>query len=713
MKIIQRRFNILATILTIVIIVGLVLQYYNLNKIISNEKLKNITYRRDQLAENINKKITNYSLSINVMENLISTGQLDEEKIRDSMEDLAASNELIEFMYFGDNSGNLIINKDINLPKGYEAKARPWYKEAVEKKDIVISDVYISAVGDAKIVSISKAVYDDSDKFLGVLSLDISIQEIIRAVEDIEMKETGFSFLIDGKKDIIAYSDYKEDIVNNLDNLIFIPNSQIISPKGGQIKVKLDNIKGYLSYTPVENTDWIIGNFISYKDVKGDNKDIWRIFIIVLIISILIFSSFTIFQRRSFLIPLLKLEEDIKNINLEENISYRIPTSEGTPFYSIKSTLNVTLNRTQELFEQVERDKKQILLHNENLNYLSYNDQLTGLYNRRYFEKQLKEVDKDENLPISLIMGDANGLKLINDSFGHNTGDKLLINIASIIKASCRKSDIVFRISGDEFVIILPKTNEEEAKLIIDRIIEASKKEDLQIDNSSSIEMSVSYGCGTKYKIDKDISEVLKEAESKMYSKKLIEGPKVKKRTIETIIEGLYKQNKYNKKHSEAVSSIAVEIGRQLGMDDGKLRELKEIGKVYNIGEVTISNSILDKKDELTKEEWQEIKKHPEIGYRILSTSIELSNLAEYTLAHHERYDGSGYPKGLKGKEIPVVSRIVAVADAYDAMRTDRPYRKALNDEEIIEELRKNAGTQFDPIIVDVFIGKILKKARV
>ena len=351
MKTIQRRFNILATILTIIIIVGLVLQYYNLNKIISNEKLKNITYRRDQLAEDINKKITNYGLSINIMEKLISTGQLDEEKIRDSMEDFSRDNDLIEFMYFGSNNDGLIISKDATLPRDYKFKERPWYKEAVDKQDLVISDVYISAVGDVEIVSISKAVYDDSDKFLGVVSLDINIQEIIKAVEDTDIEETGFTFLIDGKKDIIAYSDYKGDIARDLDNLTILSSEQTPSFNEGQIKVKLDKIKGYLSYTPVENTDWIIGNFISHKDVEGDNGDLWKIFIIVLILSIFIFSSFTIFQRRSFLIPLLKLEKDIKSINLEENISYRIPISEDTPFYGIKSTLNNTLNRSQELFK--------------------------------------------------------------------------------------------------------------------------------------------------------------------------------------------------------------------------------------------------------------------------------------------------------------------------------------------------------------------------
>jgi putative nucleotidyltransferase with HDIG domain len=201
--------------------------------------------------------------------------------------------------------------------------------------------------------------------------------------------------------------------------------------------------------------------------------------------------------------------------------------------------------------------------------------------------------------------------------------------------------------------------------------------------------------------------EVLKKAEDYMYKKKLFESPSMRGKTIDTIITTLHEKNPREEQHSLRVSQICENMGIILGMSEDEIRELKSVGLLHDIGKIAIDEGILNKNGKLTSEEMEEIRKHPEIGYRILSTVNELSEMADYVLAHHERWDGFGYPKGLKGDEIPKQSLIIAIADAYDAMISDRSYRKALTKEYALSELIKNAGTQFSEDYVKIFVDQV------
>lgn len=337
--------------------------------------------------------------------------------------------------------------------------------------------------------------------------------------------------------------------------------------------------------------------------------------------------------------------------------------------------------------------------------YMNYHDQLTGVYNRRFFEEELKRLDSERNLPISVIMADVNGLKLINDAFGHAAGDKLLQKTAEFIKKECREDEIIARLGGDEFVILLPKTSAEESEKIIRRIKANSSNIQVQ-----SMELSISFGCFTKSSKDQDINEILKNAEDKMYRDKLFESPSIRGKTIQAIIKSLHEKNKREEQHSQRVSSICEAIGIAMELAESDLNELKTVGLLHDIGKIAIDEKLLNKPGKLSSEEWNEMKRHPEIGYRILSSVNDMAELAEIVLAHHERWDGKGYPKGLKGEEIPLLSRIIMVADSYDAMTSERAYRMPLDEEIVLNELRSNAGKQFDPQIVNIFIEKVLKK---
>jgi len=338
--------------------------------------------------------------------------------------------------------------------------------------------------------------------------------------------------------------------------------------------------------------------------------------------------------------------------------------------------------------------------------YLSYRDQLTGLYNRRFYEEELKRLDVERNLPLTLVMGDVNGLKLINDSFGHVMGDELLQKVANVISKGCRADDIIARLGGDEFVIILPKTDAFEAEQIIRRIQALSLEEKV-----GSIELSISFGYETKVNDQEEIAQIFKKAEDHMYQKKLFESPSMRGKTIQAITNTLHEKNKREEAHSHRVSKFCETMGIALNLLEAEIKELKTVGLLHDIGKIAIDETILNKPGKLTDDEGEEIKRHPEIGYRILSTVNDLSDMANYVLYHHERWDGKGYPKGLKGEEIPFVSRIITIADAYDAMTSERSYRSALLEAIAIAELQKNAGIQFEPELVSLFIEKVLGKA--
>jgi len=303
---------------------------------------------------------------------------------------------------------------------------------------------------------------------------------------------------------------------------------------------------------------------------------------------------------------------------------------------------------------------------------------------------------------LTLIMGDLNGLKVTNDAFGHSAGDDLLKKVTKVLKQCFRQDDIICRYGGDEFVIILTNTDSSATELIVERILALVDQQKIEKGM-----LSISFGWDTKNDEDDDIFQVLKRAEDNMYKKKLLESPSVRNATIQTIISTLYEKNSREEAHSKRVSDLCVQIGRNLHLSDREISNLKTAGLLHDIGKIVIQDGVLDKQGQLTEHEWIEIKRHPEIGYRILKNTIEMAELAEAVLGHHERWDGKGYPKGLSGEMIELAARIITVADAYDAMTTERPYRKAMSKAAAIQEISKNSGAQFDPQIADIFINNI------
>jgi diguanylate cyclase (GGDEF)-like protein/PAS domain S-box-containing protein/putative nucleotidyltransferase with HDIG domain len=362
----------------------------------------------------------------------------------------------------------------------------------------------------------------------------------------------------------------------------------------------------------------------------------------------------------------------------------------------------------------VSRDMTERRRNEQRILHLSYRDQLTGLYNRRYFEEQQKHLYRTKgNFPLSIIVCDVNGLKLTNDVFGHGVGDRLLIACAKALETHKDTPDILARIGGDEFVVLLPHTTNEEALEKAQRIQEeiAHKRVDKTL-------LSVSFGCATTEEPSVSFENLFKEAEDEMYRRKLTESAGYKQNVLMILIDSLYDKGLYEREHSQRVSELCYHLARRMHFSGAEAEELRLAGLLHDIGKIGIPTDLLNRKGPLSAKEWEQMQRHPEMGYQILRSVQNFGRVADWILVHHERPDGKGYPRGVEDEKIPLQAKIIAVANAFDSMTSSSGYREnPLGFTEALDELDRCLGTQFDKDVVEVFrqlpLEDLLKSAPV
>jgi diguanylate cyclase (GGDEF)-like protein len=374
--------------------------------------------------------------------------------------------------------------------------------------------------------------------------------------------------------------------------------------------------------------------------------------------------------------------------------------------YFFETSISPIYNQKHQVIGSVliSRDVTEYKKRQAEIEYINQHDYLTDLYNRRMLIEKFNELNQKQAYPITVMMMDLNGLKMLNDAFGHHIGDDALVEVANAFR-KVFKNDFVFRIGGDEFAVILTKCDESEIE---------NFKQELRRTISSimikKISLSISVGYHMIDEDGHDINDVLKEAENNMYRHKVTESMSVRNQAIRAIHKTLTDKFKEERMHSEKVSQLCYVMGLALGIKDELLEELKLAGLYHDIGKIAIPDAILDKPDTLTDEEFELMKTHTEIGYRILRAADDYSRLAEYALSHHERWDGKGYPRGIEKEDIPLFARIIALADSYDAMTTNRVYRPKMTKDKAIDELVRGAGKQYDPKLTKIFIKEVLKR---
>ncbi len=346
-------------------------------------------------------------------------------------------------------------------------------------------------------------------------------------------------------------------------------------------------------------------------------------------------------------------------------------------------------------YEDITEHKEQ----KQKIELLLYRDQLTDVFNRRFLKESIPRINVEKNLPISVIKADINGLKIVNDSLGYEKGDEIIIETAQVIKDVIRDKDILARYGGDEFIVILPKTERSRAAKVSRQLKEFCHKT-----RENNLHISLGTGVATKKTTEKSIEEIFQKADDRMYRDKIMNNRSQKHKIVQSLLDALGAKSYETKEHAMRMTDLAYRLGQKLRVTDKELNKLSLLATLHDVGKTSIPEEILTKPGGLNDQEWEKIKEHPERGFKIASASQEFAALAEEILAHHERWDGGGYPRGLEGEEIPFLARIITIVDAFDVMTHERPYSAAMSNEEALQEIKQGASTQFDPNISRAFI---------
>jgi diguanylate cyclase (GGDEF)-like protein/PAS domain S-box-containing protein len=346
-------------------------------------------------------------------------------------------------------------------------------------------------------------------------------------------------------------------------------------------------------------------------------------------------------------------------------------------------------------------DITDLKLGEEKLKYLSLHDSLTGLYNRIYFEEEINRIEKGRYDTVGILSCDVDGLKLVNDTLGHDQGDRLLRTAARVIKECFREGDLVARIGGDEFSVLLPDTTESTVENACQRIQEAVASYNL---TNPQLPLSISVGFAINDGGYRSLKDLFKEADNQMYQKKLYGTKSVRSAIVKTLLNTLKARDHTAESHIIRLERLLAGIAASMGLPESTRSDLSLFAKFHDIGKVGIADAILFKESPLTPEEWADMKRHCEIGYRIALSAPELVPIADWILKHHEWWNGQGYPLCLKGEEIPIECRLLAIAETYEALTGVCSYRKTYSHSEAAAELRRFSGKQFDPKLLEKFL---------
>jgi diguanylate cyclase (GGDEF)-like protein/putative nucleotidyltransferase with HDIG domain len=357
-------------------------------------------------------------------------------------------------------------------------------------------------------------------------------------------------------------------------------------------------------------------------------------------------------------------------------------------------------------------------------------DSVTGLLNHRAVHQRLDAEfarAKRHNSPLSLIMMDLNNFKLFNDTYGHPTGDQVLKRVAHVLETECRAADILGRYGGDEFIAVLPDTDEPLAMVVAQRLRDRMEREGFQRGSDErTIPVTLSFGVATYPADGNNRHELLTIADSNLYAAKMSEeGIRSSSATqrssrelrtdssfevLDAMVTAVDNKDRYTRRHSEDVTEYALWIAEEMKLSEETMRVIRVGGLLHDVGKIGVPEEVLRKPGRLTPEEYELMKRHPQLGALIVGGVPGMEAITDVVRYHHERWDGQGYPEALRGEDIPLLGRLLAVADAFSAMTTTRPYRQGMEWGAALAEIRANVGTQFDPQMAEAFLTAAQKR---
>jgi diguanylate cyclase (GGDEF)-like protein/putative nucleotidyltransferase with HDIG domain len=348
-------------------------------------------------------------------------------------------------------------------------------------------------------------------------------------------------------------------------------------------------------------------------------------------------------------------------------------------------------------------DQTQQKEYQDQIDFLVEHDQLTNIYNRRYYEQHIKHLTKQSFHKVGVVYIDLNNLKLVNDAFGHEQGDKVLIQLCKNVQDRLEEKDVFCRIGGDEFVLFIKRSSNRKITQVMNDIRLITKSMHI-----NDLEVSASVGTAIRTNEYMSIDNVIKVAEENMYQEKIYASRQGKLKIVGSILSALHGKHPIEELHSDRVAQLMYMFASRMGYDESDQTRLRSAGLLHDIGKIALNYSIIEAKRTLTKEEYEEIKRHPEIGYKILLSSRTEALISETVLMHHEHVDGSGYPRGLVSNQITEPAKMLTICDSFDAMISERPYKKPRTIEDAMKELQRCSGTQFDAELTKVFIEQVI-----
>ncbi len=724
-----RNLYILAFITIIILVSGWYYQHYSANHNIQQNTRQTAEITVQSLSSAIGNKLASKGSTIEAAATLIALQKWDNNDLLAYLEALLEDNDIFVSIYYGSPDNEMINASGWEPPDGFDLRERPWYTKALAEEKVIFTEAFINASSDLIIVTVACPVFDNRNgDLLGVVGGDLSVGQIVELVQTKSSEEVGYSFLVDSNGNVLAHPEleYDPDLgfvtleeINGKLAELHDNNEALNSP------VILDESKGYLAYLPLEHSDWHLATFIPFEGIMANPEQMSAEYLIAGTVILMVFLLFVIYQHIFVYRPLLALENNIKQIDVEKKSDYRVPVNKCGEFAILGNTVNRLLDQVHSYLNKLEENEESLKAANseletilrqlttaeealdyseEKLYYLSYHDQLTGLYNRFFFEARLRQLSEKPEYPTTIITTDIDGLKLINDTIGQSAGNRLLKICATIVSETLDGEGILARVGGDEFSAILPLASKEEGEKIARQIR-------YQVNHynqaNTNLPLSLSIGIATAEDSSISLKKLLKLADDQLIRNKLHRHGSASNNVVSSLVTAMGERDNYSGGHAKRLEKMCLYIGEKMGLSSQQLGDLALLAQVHDLGKVAIPDAILFKPGPLTEEEWQGMKRHSEKGYRISSSSTELAAVANLILRHHEHWDGSGYPLGLRGNDIPIECRILAIADAFDVMTNERPYREPVSVKEALEEIRACSGSQFDPAITKVFISLV------
>lgn len=617
--------------------------------------------------------------------------------LNDFQAGLASSKEF-EGYAFVDQSGKTVV--DTVAQPGTDVKNRDYFRLGMAGQSVITGILTGRATG-RKIVILAKPVFDYQNEIRGIVFGTVTLQKLDGIIQNLEFGTTGKAYLVDEQGTVLAKSSPGDG-----------QDISLAEDEGyRQAKTGISGAKRYINqagrpvvgaYQWIPERNWGIIFEVEQAEVLAPLYDILIRALLGSLIILFLALCVARLIAKNIEKPIAMLFVALQRTQKGE-YEHAVPEREfqfaPAEIRGLCNAFNIMLGTIHAHVKLLHNINEALSVAESKYRTLSIRDQLTQLYNRTYYEAELERLQALQQ-PVAVVVCDVDGLKLVNDTLGHKAGDGLIKTAARLLMDSFPPTATVARIGGDEFVVLLPNVTTESMRA---QVLALYQRVDEHNHRQPGHPLFLSTG-GVAAKPPFELEEMVSEADNYMYQEKERNRSRNRRWLLAAFMKTVAEYDDRYLEHLEGVKKWSQLLGRALKLDDLQMRQIELVAQYHDVGKIGVDRHILTKAEPLNEQEWEEIRLHPGIGGRLAKTVPDLQACAELIISHHERWDGEGYPNRLKGEEIPLVSRIVAIADAYDSMQRHTSYRRGRSPEAARQELENCSGSQFDPELVRIFL---------